>query len=545
MVSYVVSSNSLLNDLEMLLNGGFAPLNGFLGATDYQSVLKDMRLADGSPWPMPIVFRESVDVVGEWAPGKTVALLDTNHRHIANFHVEEVYVPDLHAEFEAVFGCDEEAHPYCRTVRSICDESSLRYVGGRIEATENPVLHFSFPEFRETPAQVKEWVASLSEGTPVIGIQTRNPLHSCHLELIKRAMRSAPNAKVLLQPVVGTTQPGDVPAEVRIKCYLEAVKLFPEGVVRLNLLPLSMRMAGPREAVWHALVRHNFGCTHFVVGRDHAGPSVKRADGSSFFGPLEAQDLLSSWSSEVGVTPIMVPPLYYVPSVGQFLTSDEFAEGEVTVSISGSELRRRLKAGEEIPSWFSRPAILSILSNHYRRGLCVYFVGLSGAGKSTLAEAVKELIEEEVEKPVTILDGDVIRTHLSTGLGFSREDRSTNVRRIGYVASEIVKHGGIVLVANIAPFVEDRLANRALIESEGTYVQVYVSTPIDECERRDVKGLYAKVRSGVIPNFTGISSPFEEPQAGVDMGDRDLVVSTDASLEVSAKTVFEAIRSQL
>jgi len=316
--------------------------------------------------------------------------------------------------------------------------------------------------------------------------------------------------------------------------------------VTLCLLPLAMRMAGPREAVWHALIRKAYGCTHFVVGRDHAGPSTKRGDGSAWYGALEAQELCLKHQEELGISIVPVGHLHYVPSACAYLADGEFHPDEPTERISGTMLRTMLSEGQKVPSWFSPPSVISVLKDHYRKGgVCVYFTGLSGAGKSTLAEGLKTILEDLLPptKSVTILDGDVVRARLSKGLGFSEEDRSTNVRRIGYVASEIVHHGGIVLVANIAPFVGDRLANRALIEKEGSYIQVYVSTPLATCEERDVKGLYVKVRSGLIKQFTGISSPYEEPKEGVDMGPKDLVVTTESSIETSLATLVSHLRT--
>lgn len=540
--THVVSDGALLNDVEMLLSGAFAPLGGFMTAADYASVLDRMVLADDSPFPLPIVY--PVPPSSDVRVGDTVRILNASRQHLATLHVSDAWTPDLDAEWSAVFGRADGNHPYVAAFRAKFPGGAT-YLGGRLEAGPDPFDHFYGADCRFTPSQMRDRLASsLPPGTPVVGFQTRNPLHNCHLELMRRALRAVPNGVLLLQPIVGTTQSGDVPPDVRLACYREAVSMFPPGKVILNILPLAMRMAGPREAVWHALIRRNYGCTHFVVGRDHAGPSAKTSDGTSFFGPLDAQALLRKWAPALGIEPITISPLAYVPSVGQFLGPDEYAAGEATDNISGTELRRRLKCGEDVPAWFSPKPIVDILKSYYGRGgMCVYFVGLSGAGKSTIAEGLREALRDVTSKPVTILDGDVVRTRLSKGLGFSAEDRSTNVRRIGYVASEIVKHGGIALVANIAPFAADRLANRAAVEAVGgTYVQVHVSTPLADCEARDVKGLYAKVRAGVIGEFTGISSPFEAPEWGIDAVEgTDLDVSTSCPAGDSVRRVLERV----
>ena len=521
--------------------GAFDPLTGFMGALTYESVVEGMRLEDGRPWPMPIVF--PYDGSESLKLGTTLRLETSQGSHVATLEVEEVFKPDLAREFEKVLGCsgpqDYKCHPWSSHLLSTYDVNKLVYVGGKVTAGPVSLRPLAFQGLHLQPEETKT-----IEG-PLIGMQTRNPLHCCHLELLKRAMRSVGGAKVLLQPVVGPTQPGDVPPDVRIKCYEAAIKtLSPEAQARVTLclLPLAMRMAGPREALWHALIRKNYGCTHFVVGRDHAGPSTKRGDGSGWYGGLEAQDLVASFQEEIGIQIIRVGHLHYVPSASAYLANGEFGEGEPTKRISGTQLRTMLKEGKEVPSWFSPPEVVDILQAYYGRGgLCVYFTGLSGAGKSTLAEGLAERLKEVLpsSKAITVLDGDIVRTHLSKGLGFSAEDRSTNVRRIGYVASEIVKHGGIVLVANIAPFTADRLANRASVEAVGRYVQVHVSTSLEVCEKRDVKGLYAKVRAGEIKLFTGVSSPYEDPEEGVDMGPSDFTLDTDASLDASLTSLMK------
>jgi sulfate adenylyltransferase len=400
-------------------------------------------------------------------------------------------------------------------------------------------FHSSYATERRTPAELRD-------AGPWLGFQTRNPLHRSHIELIRRAAAATPDLKVLLHPVEGVTQECDVPFPVRMKCYRKVLSQLPGTT--LSILPLSMRMAGPREAVWHAVIRRNYGCSHFIVGRDHAGPSYKTKEGRPFYDPLAAQALAKSLESEIGITIVTSEEVVFCEDTETYMTTAEVASGSVlaettadgmtlashrpyrTKQISGTQFRAMLEKGDTVPSWYSYPEVIAPLQAFYQkpRGLCVYFVGLSGSGKSTLALALKARIQEEApHREVTILDADEIRTNLSKGLGFSKEDRSTNVRRIGYVASEIVRHGGIVLVANIAPFEADRAANRRAVAAWGAYLEIFVDTPLGTCETRDVKGLYAAARAGTIKQFTGISDPFEEPVTAYRLSEKSLETAND------------------
>jgi sulfate adenylyltransferase len=545
--SLLLTDPVVLADLEMLLMGGYAPLSGYMGSKDYHSVLERLRLVskDNALWPLPICLGLTQEEAKGFSTGDSIDLVGVHANHLATLEVEEIYEGDLEKEFRLALGCRNEAdgmnHPWAVYLANKFQGKNPVYLAGSLSEGPDGFHHLSFARHHLKPAQTR------GLPKPMVGMQTRNPLHGCHLELLKRAMRSVGAATLLLQPVVGPTQPGDVPPGVRVKCYEAALQTLPLAAQRrttLCLLPLAMRMAGPREALWHALIRKNYGCTHFVVGRDHAGPSTKRGDGSPWYGALEAQELCRAHQEEMGIEVVPVGHLHYVPSANAYLADGEFSKGEPTERISGTLFRRMLQDGQEIPPWFSPPPVISILKDHYGKGgVCVYFTGLSGAGKSTLAEGLKEMLQEVLpaSKSISILDGDVIRSHLSKGLGFSQEDRSTNVQRIGYVCSEIVRHGGIVLAANIAPFRSDRIFNRALIEKEGTYIQVHVETPLNVCEQRDVKGLYAKVRSGAIKNFTGISSPYETPEQGLDMTPGDFVVDTTGSVEATLKPILQRL----
>jgi sulfate adenylyltransferase len=492
-------------DLECLLNGSFAPLTGYMGHGDYESCLSSMRLEDGSVFPIPIVcgLEAAVDV------GSVVTLQSGAGAVVATLTVRECWQPDLAAEWSAVFGSTDTNHPYISYYGKKW-AAGVWYVSGDLEVVAGGFdFHGqSYPGHRLTPAEGRGL-------GPWIGFQTRNPLHRSHIDLILEAQRKFPGVPVLLHPVEGVTQECDVPFSVRMACYKGVLVEGLGDGARLSVLPLSMRMAGPREAVWHAVIRRNYGCTHFIVGRDHAGPSYKTASGATFYESFAAQELALSMADAIGITIVALEEVAYCPRLDIYIPlSAARAVGVETKSISGTEFRRLLESGEEVPAWYSYPSVIRTLKEFYGRkaGLCVYFVGLSGAGKTTLAAALKRRIEEErPSRTVTHLDADMIRTHLSKGLGFSRTDRSTNVRRIGYVASEIVKHGGICVVANIAPYEEDRQFNRQLIAGGGVYVEVFVNTDLSVCESRDVKGLYKAARAGTLPNFTGISDPFEPP----------------------------------
>jgi len=475
-------------DLECLLNGSFAPLTKYMTRQEYENCLLRPE-----SYPIPIVC----PVANEVPINTVLQLKDVTGIVYATLTVEECWKPDMELEWNSIFGCSDDTHPYISYVKS---KNLAWYVSG-ILVKASDIEHHSFMEYRRTPQQVRELGS-------FVGFQTRNPLHRSHIELIRR---SAGDMPVLLHPVEGVTQECDIPFPVRMACYKNTLKHL--GNVTLSILTLSMRMAGPREAVWHAMIRKNYGCTHFIVGRDHAGPSYKKKDGTSFYSPLAAQELAKKLEDSIGIKIITSEEVVYCEDVDKYCTLSE-STGHLVKAISGTKFRSMLDSDEPIPEWYSYPEVLLPLKEFYKRpvGHCFYFIGLSGAGKSTLANAFKgKLADVYPSREVTILDADEIRTNLSKGLGFSKEDRSTNVRRIGYVASEIVRHGGIVLISNIAPYQEDRDYNRALISNYGKYHEIFVDTPLETCEERDVKGLYKLARSGAIKQFTGISDPFEIP----------------------------------
>ena len=518
-----------LCDLELLVNGGFSPLDGFMGQKDYESVCDSMRLADGTLWPIPITLDISEELASKLEPGQTLALRDLEGVMLAALHVEEVWQPDRGSEAQRVFGTRDTAHP---AVRYLEEQAHPYYVAGRIEAVQLP-SHYDFRTLRLTPVEVRRAFARLG-WTRVVAFQTRNPMHRAHHELTLRAAKEV-EANLLVHPVVGMTKPGDLDHYTRVHCYEAILQRYPQHTVKLALLPLAMRMGGPREAVWHAIIRKNYGCTHFIVGRDHAGPG-NDSKGEPFYGPYDAQELMREHEQELGVQMVPFKMMVFAEDHGAYFPIDEVPEDARVLSISGTELRQRLSEGREIPEWFTFPDVATALQRRHpprrKQGFTVFFTGLSGAGKSTIANVLLVKFLEMGGRPVTLLDGDIVRRNLSSELGFSKEHRNINISRIGYVASEITKNGGIAICAPIAPYDAVRRAVREMIEPLGGFILVHVDTPVEVCEERDRKGLYAKARAGIIKEFTGISDPYESPQ------DADVSIdSTALSPEQAAQEI--------
>jgi sulfate adenylyltransferase len=510
-------------DAELLLNGGFSPLDGFLTQADYESVRDDMRLGDGTLWPMPVtldVSREFADKLGPVSAEAPVriALRDPEYCLIAVMEVTDAWTPDKSLEAERVFGADDSAHP---GVYYLHNQAGEVYLGGRLLGI-TPPTYYDFKHLRNSPAQLREFFAKVG-WTRIVAFQTRNPMHRAHQELTFRAAQEV-EANLLIHPVVGMTKPGDIDHFTRVRCYEFLLKRYPEQTTTLSLLPLAMRMGGPREAVWHALIRRNYGCTHFIVGRDHAGPG-KNSAGEDFYGPYDAQELMQSLEGELGIRMVPFKEMVYVEDRGQYAPRSEIAEDETVLAISGTEVRRRLEEGIDIPEWFSYPEVVEELRRSRppkaEQGFTVLLTGLSGAGKSTIAHALMNKLMELGGRPVTLLDGDVVRKHLSSELGFSREHREINVQRIGFVASEITKNGGIAICAPIAPYARTRHAVREMVQAYGGFLEIHVATPLEVCEERDRKGLYALARAGKVQHFTGISDPYEVPE------DPDLSLNTE------------------
>ena len=498
-------------DLELLMNRGFYPLNGFLGEADYQSVLEDMRLTDGSLWPMPITLDVSQDFASPISVGDEIALRDEEGVILAMMTISDKWMPDKAREAELVYGRDDQAHP---AVAYLHQQAGDVYLGGQIKGLQPPT-HYDFRQYRHTPNELKSQFEKLG-WHKVIAFQTRNPLHRAHQELTFRAARDV-GANLLIHPVVGMTKPGDVDHFTRVRCYESVLDKYPSATTDMSLLNLAMRMGGPREAVWHGLIRKNHGCTHMIVGRDHAGPG-KNSEGQDFYGPYDAQELFKRYEDEIGLTMVDFKNLVYVQERAQYEEEDTIQDKEaVTIlSLSGTELRRRLNEGLDIPDWFSFEEVVTQLRASHppraQQGFTLLFTGLSGSGKSTIANAVRTKLMEMGGRPVTLLDGDIVRKNLSSELGFSREHRDLNVRRIGFVASEITKNRGIAICAPIAPYAATRQAVRRDVEAFGAFVEIHVATSLEECERRDRKGLYQLAREGKIKEFTGISDPYEAPE---------------------------------
>ena len=495
-------------DLELLMNGGFYPLKGFLSEADTNGVIDTMRLSDGTLWPMPINLDVSQAFADKVEPGQDIALRDAEGVILAILSVTDKWVPNKAHEAANVYGADDLAHP---AVNYLHNQAGAVYLGGPITGIQQPV-HYDFKARRDTPNELRAYFRKLG-WRKIVAFQTRNPLHRAHQELTFRAAREA-EANLLIHPVVGMTKPGDVDHFTRVRCYEAVLDKYPQSTTAMSLLNLAMRMAGPREAVWHGIIRRNHGCTHFIVGRDHAGPG-KNSAGQDFYGPYDAQVLFKEHEAEIGVTMVDFKHMVYVQEKAQYYPANEVPEGSTVLDISGTELRRRLREGIDIPEWFSFPEVVVQLRKtspaRNKQGFTVFFTGLSGSGKSTIANALMVKLMEMGGRPVTLLDGDVVRKHLSSELGFSKEHRDINIKRIGYVASEITKNGGIAICAPIAPYTATRRAVREMIEAFGAFIEVHVATSVEECERRDRKGLYKLAREGKIKEFTGISDPYEVP----------------------------------
>ena len=496
-------------DLELLMNGGFNPLKGFLSEADYNSVVETMRLEDGSLWPMPITLDVGEAFAEKLNIGQDIALRDQEGVILATMTVTDRWMPDKAKEAKLVFGADDLAHP---AVNYLHNTAGAVYLGGPVVGIQQPI-HYDFRARRDTPNELRAYFRKLG-WRKVVAFQTRNPLHRAHQELTFRAAKEA-QANLMIHPVVGMTKPGDIDHFTRVRCYEAVLDKYPAATTTMSLLNLAMRMAGPREAVWHGLIRKNHGCTHFIVGRDHAGPG-KNSAGEEFYGPYDAQDLFRTYQEEMGIEMMDFKHMVYVQERAQYEPADEIEEGVTVLNISGTELRRRLSEGLEIPEWFSFPEVVAELRKtrppRSKQGFTVFFTGFSGSGKSTIANALMVKLMEMGGRPVTLLDGDIVRKNLSSELGFSKEHRDLNIRRIGYVASEITKNGGIAICAPIAPYASTRRAVREDVEQFGAFAEVHVATSIEECERRDRKGLYKLAREGKIKKFTGISDPYDVPE---------------------------------
>ena len=521
-----------LCDLELLAIGAFSPLGRLIGEEDYYSVLKDMRLSDGTVFPIPITLPVSDN--SNIKIGKEIALRDSRNDLVATMKIEDIFAKDLGKEAQNAFGTTDVRHPLVAEMHTWGD----RYISGPIKVVNLP-KHYDFKELRLPPSEVRKLLSKMGYAN-VVAFQTRNPMHRIHEELTKRAADEIEGA-LLIHPVVGLTKPGDVNYYTRVRSYKELVdKHYDPKRTVLSLLPLAMRLAGPREALWHAIIRRNYGANHFIVGRDHASPG-KDSKGKPFYGPYDAQDLLNEYSTEIGVKMIPFKELVYLPDEDRYEEQDKIPQGTKKLKISGSEIRNLLEKGRELPDFYIRPEVVGILHElhppRHTQGFCIWFTGLPCAGKSTIANILVEKLAEH-GKQVTLLDGDIVRTHLSKGLGFSKEGRDTNILRIGFVASEIVRHNGVVVCAAVSPYRDVRNEVRSMV-GDNNFILVFVDTPLEVCQERDSKGLYAKALRGEIRNFTGIDDPYERPVAP-----EIIAGTTESTSEDNAQQIIDYLKEE-
>ena len=497
-----------LCDLELLANGAFSPLTGFMNRTDYESVLDRMRLQNDILWPLPICLDVSDLQAHNLEAGQSVALRDSEGFLLAVMHLEDIWQIDPEKEAARVYGTKDKAHP---GTNYLLTRIGHYYLGGKLEVLSLP-LHFDFKKLRMTPLEIRAVFKKLG-WKRMASFLTRNPLHRPQFEMTINAMRQA-RANLLLLPIAGMTQPGDFDHYTRVRCYRHVVRHYPPDTHILSLLPLAMRMSGPREALLHAIVSKNYGCTHFIAGRDHASPGPD-SNGQPYYESDEAIKLVESFSEEIGLTSIPFSEMVYLPFEDEYRSTDQVPEGTQFISLSGSDIRDRIRSGRRIPEWATFPEVVEEMQKAYppprHQGFVVFFTGLSGSGKSTIAKILYARFLEIGDRPITLLDGDIVRQNLSNELSFSKEHRDINVRRIAFVASEITKNRGIAICAPIAPYAATRREIREIIEQYGGFTEVHVSTPIEVCEKRDRKGMYAKARAGLIKGFTGVDDPYEIP----------------------------------
>ena len=507
----ITLSQRQLCDLELLLNGAFSPLAGFMTRAEYESVVESMRLPDGSLWPIPIVLDVPEAFAEKLKAGDRVALRDNEGFMPAVLEVEDIWTPDRQREAEQVYDTSDDAHP---GVRYLLDAVKPVYIGGRVHGVQAP-MHHDFENLWDAPDEMRRLFRKLG-WRRVVAFQTSKPMHRLQREITLRVAKEL-QAHILLHPTVGMTKPGDVHYYARVHCYQAIRRHYPHNLAMLSLLPLAMRMAGPREALWHAIVHQNYGCTHMIIGPKHAGPPAAPGEESRFYDADTSRRVIDEHAAQLGIEIVHVEAQRYVPQRQRFLGVSEIQQGDLQgLDYTDAQLKQDLALGEEPPAWFTYPEVVEELRHVYppcsQQGFTLFFTGLSGSGKSTLAKIIYGKLVEGGRRPATLLDGDIVRQNLSSELGFSKAHRDLNIRRIGFVASEITKNGGIAICAPIAPYTETRRAVRQLVEERGAFIEVHVATSLEVCEERDRKGLYAKARKGIIPEFTGISDPYEVPE---------------------------------
>ena len=522
-------------DLEMISNGAFSPLSTFNNQKDYEEILLNNKLSNGLVWPIPIVLDVPDQFLKSLDKNEYISLRNTEGFLLAILKVKEFWAPNKKEEANLVFKSNDPNHP---GVDYLFNHTNNNYISGElIPIQENK--YFDFTHLRKSPQEVRDFFR-LNNWKDVIAFQTRNPMHRAHYELTKLAMDEH-NSKLLIHPVIGMSKPGDIDHFTRVKCYQHIIKYYPENSVELSLINLAMRMAGPKEALWHAIIRKNYGCNRIIIGRDHAGPGVN-AEGKPYYQPYDAQELIAQYQEELEIKMVPFKEMVFAKNKKTYLPLDKIEQDDPIEKLSGTQFKELLQQRTEIPTWYSFPEVIHELRKRFpklhNQGLTVFFTGLSGAGKSTLANAIMYKLMETEDRPITLLDGDIVRQHLSSELGFSKEDRDIHVKRIGYVASEITKHGGVAICAPIAPYSNTRKVVRNMIDEVGSFVEIHVATPLSVCEERDTKGLYKQARAGKILDFTGVSDPYEEPE------NPEITVDTsDITVEESSALILDKLRS--
>ena len=522
-------------DLEMIANGAFSPLSTFNNQKDYEEILLNNRLSNGLVWPIPIVLDVPDQFLKSLDKNEYISLRNAEGFLLAILKVNEFWAPDKKEEANSVFKSNDPNHP---GVDYLFNHTNNNYISGELVPIQSN-KYFDFTHLRKSPQEVRDFFR-LNNWKDVIAFQTRNPMHRAHFELTKLAMDEH-NSKLLIHPVIGISKPGDIDHFTRVKCYQHIIKYYPENSVELSLINLAMRMAGPKEAVWHAIIRKNYGCNRIIIGRDHAGPGID-AEGKPYYQPYDAQELIAQYQEELEIKMVPFKEMVFAKNKKTFLPLDKIEQDDPIEKLSGTQFKEFLQQRTEIPNWYSFPEVIHELRKRFpklhNQGLTVFFTGLSGAGKSTLANAIMYKLMETEDRPITLLDGDIVRQHLSSELGFSKEDRDIHVKRIGYVASEITKHGGVAICAPIAPYSNTRKVVRNMIDEVGSFVEIHVATPLSVCEERDVKGLYKQARAGKILDFTGVSDPYEEPE------NPEITVDTsDITVEESSALILDKLRS--
>ena len=504
----VILNDRQICDFELLTTGVFSPLKGFMKHGDYVSVLDHMRLETGELWPVPVCLDIPESLAIKLEIGQSVALRDPEGFLLGVINIEDIWPLDIEKEAMAVYNTLDKSHP---GVNYLYNKSGKYYIGGVVQALNLPI-HPDFKQIRNTPAEVREKFSKLG-WKRIVGFQTRQPLHRNHFEMTIQAMQKA-RANLLLLPIAGVTKPGDFDHFTRMRCYQKVAAHYPPDSYMLNLLPLAMRMAGPREAILHMIIGRNFGCTHFVIGHDHASPGNGSSD-KPFYQYDEAIKLAGNVHKEIGVEIITFEEMVYLPFEDEYKIATEVPKNTDTISFTGTDIQKRIRSGKKVPDWATFPEVIQELQKSYppplKQGFTIFCTGLSGAGKSTIAKVLHSKFLEIGTRPVTLLDGDIVRRHLSSELNFSKEHRDINVKRIGFVAAEITKNRGIAICAPIAPYEKTRTRIRESIEAHGGFFEIHISTPIEECEKRDRKGMYAKARAGLLKGFTGVDDPYEEP----------------------------------